>query len=60
VRSLCEEKRGIMQRQEYLSNGKVAIMVWDIPLSEMITDFFDKLKSLSSGYASLDYEHKMW
>jgi len=41
-----------------LNNSKVVNFTFDMPLSELITDFFDKMKSISSGYASLDYEFK--
>lgn len=58
VIELCTDKRGIMTKQEYLNDSKVVHLQFDIPLAELITDFFDRLKSLSSGYASLDYEHK--
>ena len=47
-----------MTSQEFLNQSKVMHYTYDIPLSELITDFFDKLKSTSSGYASLDYEFK--
>ena len=57
VKQLCEQKRGLCQKEEYMSNGKIVHMIYEIPLSELITDFFDSLKSLSQGYASLDYEH---
>jgi len=57
VKTLCEDRRGFCKVEEYMSNGKVVNMQYDIPLSELVTDFFDTLKSLSQGYASLDYEH---
>ncbi|WP_185876813.1 translation elongation factor 4 [Blattabacterium cuenoti] len=55
VISLCIEKRGIMvKNQNYLKSGRVQIM-FEIPLSEIIFDFCDKLKTISRGYASFDY-----
>jgi GTP-binding protein LepA len=60
VKALCQSKRGTVVSEEFISDGKIITMVWQIPLSELITDFFDKLKSLSQGYASLDYEHSHW
>ena len=52
---LCEEKRGIQQGIEYISSDK-SILKYKVPLNEMILDFHDRLKSLSRGYASMDYE----
>lgn len=52
---LCEEKRGEQQGLEYISRDK-AILKYKIPLNEIIVDFHDRLKSLSRGYASMDYE----
>lgn len=52
---LCEEKRGKQKELTYLSEDR-AILVYRLPLNEIATDFYDQLKSLSSGYASLDYE----
>jgi GTP-binding protein LepA len=49
------EKRGILKNQVYLTTDRVE-MIFEMPLSEMVFDFFDKLKSISRGYASLDYE----
>ena len=43
-----------------MNDGKVVTIECEIPLSELIVDFFDKLKSISQGYASLDYEHKTY
>lgn len=54
VMQLCQDKRGEFINLEYL--GDQAKFTYILPLSEMIVDFFDKLKSVSSGYASLDYE----
>ena len=52
---LCEDKRGRQIGLEYISSDK-AILKYKLPLSEIILDFHDKLKSLSKGYASMDYE----
>jgi GTP-binding protein LepA len=52
---LCESRRGAQQRIDYLSPERVDI-VYRLPLAEVVTDFFDQLKSRSQGYASLDYE----
>jgi GTP-binding protein LepA len=54
VITLCIEKRGIQKDIQYL--GRQAMLTFEIPLSEVVMDFFDKLKSVSRGYASLDYE----
>ena len=54
VITLCIEKRGIQKNIQYL--GRQVMLTFDIPLSEVVLDFFDKLKSVSRGYASLDYE----
>ena len=55
IMKLCEDKRGIMGNLEYLEPTRVC-MHYKIPLSEIIIDFFDTLKSISKGYASMDYE----
>jgi GTP-binding protein LepA len=52
--NLAQERRGIQERVEYLDKNKV-LLVYQIPLNEMVMDFYDKLKSLSRGYASFDY-----
>lgn len=55
IMKLCMDKRGILKNQTYLTAERVE-MNFEMPLSEMVFDFFDKLKSISRGYASLDYE----
>ncbi|MCB1305646.1 MAG: translation elongation factor 4 [Leptospiraceae bacterium] len=52
---LLQEKRGVQQNILYLDDGKVQLL-YDIPLAEVIYEFYDRLKSISRGYASLDYE----
>jgi GTP-binding protein LepA len=53
--SLCIDKRGIIKNQVYLTSNRVEL-TFELPLSEIVFDFFDKLKTISRGYASLDYE----
>jgi len=53
--TLCQNKRGVYKTTNYLSSEKAQIH-YELPLGEIIFDFYDKLKSLSRGYASLDYE----
>ena len=57
IMTLCQKKRGIYKTTHYLSPEK-AQLHYDLPLGEIIFDFYDKLKSISSGYASFDYELK--
>jgi len=52
---LCLEKRGVQESMRYLDEKRVE-MVYDMPLAEVIFDFYDRLKSISRGYASFDYE----
>ncbi|MDR1882948.1 MAG: translation elongation factor 4 [Prevotella sp.] len=54
IMTLCLGKRGILIRQDYISGDRVEI-IYDIPLGEIVIDFYDKLKSISKGYASFDY-----
>jgi GTP-binding protein LepA len=53
--SLCMDKRGILKNQVYLTSDRVELN-FEMPLAEIVFDFFDKLKTISRGYASLDYE----
>jgi GTP-binding protein LepA len=55
VLKLCEEKRGIQSDMKYITSSRV-IIIYEIPFAEIVFDFFDKLKSTTKGYASLDYE----
>ena len=57
IMELCQGKRGVYQDLEYFDETRV-IVKYDLPLSEIIYSFFDKLKSYTKGYASLDYEFK--
>ena len=57
VMGLCHERRGVSVGMEYISTRRVQ-MTYDLPLAEIITDFFDALKGRTRGYASFDYEFK--
>ncbi len=54
ILKLCESRRGVQKKMEFFSNQKVMV-VYILPLSEIIVEFYDKLKSISKGYASMDY-----
>jgi GTP-binding protein LepA len=55
IMNLCMDKRGLLKNQSYLTTDRVEL-VFEMPLAEIVFDFFDKLKTISRGYASLDYE----
>ncbi|OUO50909.1 elongation factor 4 [Parabacteroides sp. An277] len=54
IMTLCLGKRGVLVKQNYISGDRVEI-IYDLPLGEIVIDFYDKLKSISKGYASFDY-----
>jgi GTP-binding protein LepA len=56
VLALCEEKRGVQREIKYLTQTRVMI-IYELPLNEIVLDFYDRLKSITKGYASLDYEY---
>ncbi|GAB4270078.1 MAG: translation elongation factor 4 [Candidatus Rifleibacteriota bacterium] len=56
IMELGQERRGVMKHMEFISENRVSIS-FDLPLSEIVVDFYDKLKSRTRGYASMDYEH---
>lgn len=55
IMQLCQDKRGVQKEISYLTEERI-ILLYRLPLNEVASDFYDQLKSLSSGYASLDYE----
>ncbi|MGD8773449.1 MAG: translation elongation factor 4, partial [Gammaproteobacteria bacterium] len=58
VIKLCVEKRGVQVKMQYM--GRQVSLVYELPLSEVVLDFFDRLKSVSRGFASFDYHHERY
>lgn len=55
ILKLCQERRGVQKEFSYITKDRI-LLVYEMPLNEILWDFYDKLKSLSKGYASMDYE----
>jgi GTP-binding protein LepA len=56
VLGLCEGRRGVQREIQYITTDRV-LVIYELPLNEVVLDFYDKLKTLSKGYASMDYEY---
>ena len=54
ILQLCQDKRGVQKTLEYLSSDRV-LVTYELPFNEVVLDFYDRLKTISRGYASLDY-----
>jgi GTP-binding protein LepA len=59
ILSLCQDRRGVQKELKYVTTSRVLI-TYDLPFNEVVMDFYDRLKTLSRGYASLDYHHSAW
>jgi len=59
ILALCQEKRGIQKELKYVTTSRVLI-TYELPFGEVVMDFYDRLKTLSRGYGSLDYHHSGW
>jgi GTP-binding protein LepA len=55
VMALCNERRGLQEKLDYVTKDRVTL-IYQMPLNEMVFDFYDRLKSATKGYASMDYE----
>jgi GTP-binding protein LepA len=59
ILALCQDKRGVQKDLRYVTTTRVLVS-YDLPFNEVVIDFYDKLKTISRGYASLDYHHTGW
>jgi GTP-binding protein LepA len=59
ILALCQDKRGVQKDLKYVTTTRVLVS-YDLPFNEVVIDFYDKLKTISRGYASLDYHHTGW
>jgi GTP-binding protein LepA len=59
ILALCQDKRGVQKELKYVTTTRVLIS-YELPFNEVVVDFYDRLKTLSKGYASLDYHHSGW
>ncbi len=59
ILALCQDRRGVQKEIKYVTQSRVLI-TYELPFNEVVTDFYDRLKTLSRGYASLDYHHSAW
>jgi GTP-binding protein LepA len=59
ILALCQDKRGVQKDLKYVTTTRVLIS-YDLPFNEVVIDFYDRLKTISRGYASLDYHHTGW
>ncbi|HYV85089.1 MAG TPA: translation elongation factor 4 [Patescibacteria group bacterium] len=59
ILALCQDKRGVQKELKFVTTTRVLIS-YDLPFNEVVIDFYDKLKTISCGYASLDYHHTGW
>src|SRR5574344_1156768 len=60
IMQLAQEKRGVYKNTEFISSGtdeQRVLLHYDIPMSAILTDFYDKIKSISAGYASINYDY---
>lgn len=58
VKKLLMDRRSDYIEEEYMNKGKTVKLVYDIPFAELVTNFFDKMKQVSAGYASLNHDHQ--